>query len=320
MPITKTTDTVAGVDNVALLSLTQYGIRAKIEIPGKQAIAATHRASSGNNRTITLAEDHGMQVNDLFLFGGFANANYNPTTSYRIGNVLAVPAPNKLTYALTTSLTEPEVPDTTGGIVRLGFRTLRLGVRWAAPRSSSWSAGTFAHGVGLSQGTYPVGSPYCAAFFGGGGDDTTAARTYYPGPPAYTITGTSAYTLFYKRGAAWGSVLSGGTWRTAASRNSPFIRLLDLTVGSLTSSAPYFRVADFYTANQTRDMLLTTLRNPVPLGSGTFAGYTVGLAYAGTTDTPWAEYSAGADLYLEAFIRDPAQALEIIDIGYAYFA
>ncbi len=323
MPITKTTDTVSGVDNVALLSLTQYGIRAKIEIPNKKAIAATHRSSSGTNRTITLAEDHGMSVNDLFLFGGFANTNYNPTpSSYLIGNVSANPAANKLTYIMGTALTEAETPDPGGGIVRLGFRTLRIGMRSAAPRTTAWASEKWSHGMGLAQGEYPVGSPNCVSFFGCGGDDApaTSAHPYTAGPPSCTTTPFSnTYLCFVKRSGTWAGTTTSGLWRTAASRSQPFIRLMDLTVNALTSLTPSFSIAELQFANQTRDLLLTTLRNPLPLSSGVFAGYTVGTFYTNTS-THWAHYNYGADLYLEAFIRDPAQSLEIMDIGYSYFS
>ncbi len=82
MSISKLTDTVHSVADTPILSVEQFSIRAKMQIPGSKTIAATHRASTGTTRTITLAEPHGLALGDYCLPGNFGNAAYNPASSY----------------------------------------------------------------------------------------------------------------------------------------------------------------------------------------------------------------------------------------------
>ncbi|MCZ7640016.1 MAG: hypothetical protein M5U12_30565 [Verrucomicrobia bacterium] len=321
----KTTDTVAGVANTALLGIEQYSVRAKMQIPGSKVITASHRASSGTTRTITLAEPHGMITGAYFTYGSFGHADYNPLTNHTLGIVTGVPAPNKLTYTSSATLTEAETSDTTGQILVLGWKRLRLGMRFAIPRTSTsnWDAGTFALGLGVSQGSYPIGSPQCARWWGfaNAGQSTL---NYFTSSGTYTVSVGNGNKLGRKVGSGWGGEANFVTSDYISLRGqAPSMVFIDAIKGTGNAWSFSWKCPVFSSISQvTAERFLAILKSPIAFLSSsdqsleglTLSGYIQQLS---TTAFIPAVPENGADLYLEPFIRASGQPMEIMDIGYA---
>ncbi|MCZ7635762.1 MAG: hypothetical protein M5U12_06775 [Verrucomicrobia bacterium] len=201
MPISKSTGTVTGQANVGILTLQQYSLRAALTLPGRRVLTPTQRSSSGTTRTLYFAEDHGLNVGDLFLVGGFTNAAYNEATAHTLGVVNTVPFANRLTYTRGTTLSETTVDVTAGSIIALGFRNLRVAVRFAIPCNANFVAQDRLWGFGLSQGANPVGATNCLYWGGYGTRPGTA--TYTDATKSLSIAQGTNNPYIYKIGATW---------------------------------------------------------------------------------------------------------------------
>lgn len=320
MGITKLVDTVHSVADTPILSVEQFSIRAKMQIPGSKTIASTHRASTGTTRTITLTEPHGLAVGDYVLPGNFSNAAYNPASSYGLAVITAVPSPTKLSFEWNGSLSEAETSDTAGVIVALKWKRLRLGMRWAVPRTSDLACGTYAFGFGVAQGTYPVQSASCVRFFGYS-NSAQATWTYYNSNSLYIPYNQRALR---KAGTSYASTANFNMYDYVSSRRAyPGALFIDLTKGTGNYFAFTWKMqAPSYMSAVTEAKFLGVLKSPIAFTSSSDQTLE-GIQWSGyieqVTDVNLHPLLAvnGHDLYIETFFRAVSQPMEIMNLGYA---
>lgn len=319
MPISKSTGTVAGQANVSILTLQQYSLRAALTLPGRRVLTPTQRSSSGTTRTLYFAEDHGLNVGDLFLVGGFTNAAYNESTSNTLGAVSAVSLPNRLSYTRTSTLNEATVDVTAGSLIALGFRNLRVAVRFAIPCNANFVAQDRLWGFGLSQGANPVGATNCLYWGGYGTRPGTA--TYSDATKSVSISQGTNYPYIYKVGATWNAAGLQFNPGLGADRSRPQIWAIDWRRYDGSSSYGTLTVARCPDADLTREDMLYFLRSQVALASG--GSVSIGgrsyysLIYFHTTEYAPLTYAGGGVPYVEVFACDPAFPAEVYDIGYS---
>lgn len=320
MSISKLTDTVHSVADTPILSVEQFSIRAKMQIPGSKTLAVTLRASTGTTRTVTTAEPHGLAVGDYILPGNFGNASYNPATSYGLATVTAVPSSTKVSFDWNGSLTEAETGDTAGVIVALKWKRLRMGMRWAIPRTSDLACGVNAFGLGVAQGAYPVQSANCVRWFGYS-NTGQATWTYFNGNTLYIPYGQRGLC---KAGTSYTGTMSFYTYDYLSNRRAyPGALFLEFTKGTNNYFALGWKMqTTSYVSSVTEAKFLAVLKSSIAFTSTSdqtlegiqWSGYIEQLADGSLH--PLLAVN-GHDLYIETFFRAVGQPMEIMNIGYA---
>lgn len=348
MPISKATTTIAGVTD-AYLSITQYGIRAKMNLPRAKALTTATRASSGGTKTLTFASAHGLVVQDYILVGGgtlpdgYKTGLATSGLKYWWAQVTAVPSATSIQYTTGTSATEAETADTTGIVWALGFKGLRIGVRFAfTGRSGAWTTPPLGWGLMLSQGPQPVGS---TTVWGGLGVLCNSAP--------FTFTAASGQTPAYLTPNSPGvlqmnafgrlppssylvasTTVSQNALRFSCERAKPSVMFIDIMPGLFISGGTNRGFGVYMHTNDTgslgsvtKEQFLGVLRYPSYAPSGVS-----GLSLATVQNTCYGWYSGDTTnpgpfvltptnnegpLYVEFWCNDPSQPVDITDFGYA---
>lgn len=138
MPICNATATIAGVTD-AYLSVTQYGIRAKMNLSRAKALTTATRTGSGTTKTPTFAAAHGLNVLDYILVGGgtlpdgYKTGLATTGLKYWWAQVTAVPSPpaSNTPRAPAPPKPRPPIPQASSG--RSGSRACGSGCGSRSP-------------------------------------------------------------------------------------------------------------------------------------------------------------------------------------------
>lgn len=318
MPITKVTTTVAGESYIGGLTVKQYTLRVPIVIPSMRHLAATHRSSSSNMRTIYFAEPHGINAGERVWPGGFGTSWYDAEASYMALRVQAV-GTDWIQYAKSGVMPENKTAVTQGGIVVQGFSALRLGFRFRVTAQTDFTASSNLMVYGFSTGPHPVSSDLCGGFTGHA--TPGVAATYNAGTGRLSLA--TGYYRLTKNGSTWQSSFSQTGTSVSATRENPEARVIDVIAQPANAYLQGTRGV-CQAAGITREQFVSALRFPEAMDN---AAKTLGaLAFSSlyyATDQQLGmtafKYSPTPSLYLEIGSMDPTCGLEIFDIGYCFW-
>lgn len=318
MPITKVTTTVAGESYIGGLTVKQYTLRVPIVIPSMRHLAATHRSSSSNMRTIYFAEPHGINVGERVWPGGFGTSWYDAESSYMALRVQAV-GTDWVQYAKSGVMAEGKTAVTQGGIVVQGFSALRFGFRFRVTAQENFTASNNLLVYGFSTGPHPVSSDLCGGFTGHASPGVAA--TYNAGTGRLGLA--TGYQRLNKYLTSWQSSYSQTGSSMSATRENPEARVIDV-ISQLANAYLQGTRGVCTTAGITREQFVNALRFPEAmdnsnktLGSLLFSNlYMSNDQQLGITAF---KYSPTPSLYLEVGSMDPTCGLEIFDIGYCFW-